>query len=148
MYWGITMKLPFAKNKGNRLTTSAAKATLTGNSKPIAEAVAPRLPPKGPFKVLTIPKSWSDSLHSAQAKTALRIKEAADKSLPIIDEALGKWKQHILAAKSTWSRLTEDELLKCGGQVGKLVDLIQERYTIVREEAHRQAKAFFEKSQR
>lgn len=141
------MKLPFTKNKGNHLRISGAKATLNGNSKPIADTVAPRLPPKGLFKMLTIPKSWSDSLHAAQAKTALRIKEAADKSRPALDETLGKWKQHILAAKSTWSRLTEDELLKCGGQVGKLVDLIQERYAVVRAEAHRQAKAFFEKRQ-
>ena len=95
--------------------------------------------------MLTIPKSWSDSLHRTQAKTAARLKDAADRGLPAVDEVLGKWKQHILTAKSTWSRLTEEELRKCGGQAGKLVDLLQERYAIVRAEARRQVKAFIDK---
>lgn len=147
MYWGISMKIPFAKNKGNRLTASAAKSGPALESKPKAEAVVSRRIPKGPFKVLTIPKSWSDSLHAAQAKTALRIKEAADKSRPAFEETVGRWRQHILTARSTWSRLTEDELLKCEGQVGKLMALIQKRYAIVRVEAHRQVKVFLEKLQ-
>jgi len=77
----------------------------------------------------------------------LRIKEAADKSRPAFEETVGRWRQHILTARSTWSRLTEDELLKCEGQVGKLMALIQKRYAIVRVEAHRQVKVFLEKLQ-
>ncbi len=142
------MKMPFANNESGRFAPSAAKSTPARDSESKAEAVAPRRIPKGPFKVLTIPQSWSDSLHTAQAKTALRIREAAGRSRPVIDETLGKWKQHILTAKSTWSRLTEDELLKCAGQAGKLVALVQERYAIVRAEAHRQVKVFFEILQR
>lgn len=142
------MKMPFAKDKSNRFASSAVKASPSRDSEPQAVAVVPRHIPKGPFKVLTIPKSWSDSLHTAQAKAAFHIKDAAGRSLPAVDETLGKWKQHILTAKATWSRLTEDELLKCGGRVGELVALIQARYAIVREDAHRQVKAFLEKRQR
>ncbi|MDO9631095.1 MAG: hypothetical protein Q7I92_04245 [Humidesulfovibrio sp.] len=142
------MEKVIAKDEDNRLALSAAKSSLTLDSKPQAEAVVSRRIPKGPFKVLTIPKSWSDSLHATQAKAALRIKGVADRRRPALDETLGKWKQHILSAKITWSRLTEDELLKCGGQVGKLVALVQERYAIVRAEAYRQVKVFIAKLQR
>jgi uncharacterized protein YjbJ (UPF0337 family) len=148
MNWGMTMKMLFAKDNSNGLALSTVKATAPRASEPQDVAVVPRLAPKGPFKVLTIPKSWSDSLHTAQAKAARSMNDAAGRSLPAVEETLSKWKQHILTAKSTWSRLTDDELLKCDGQVGKLVALIQKRYAIVRGEAHRQVAAFFEKRTR
>lgn len=139
------MKKFIAKSTSSLLVPSATETTTAWDPKPKAEDDTFRCVPKGPFKVLTIPKSWSDSLHAAQAKTASNIKEAADKSRLAVDETLGRWKQHIPTARTTWSRLTEDELLKCGGQVAKLAALIQERYAIVRAEAHRQIKVFVDK---
>ncbi|PJA43175.1 MAG: general stress protein CsbD, partial [Lysobacterales bacterium CG_4_9_14_3_um_filter_62_6] len=44
-----------------------------------------------------------------------------------------------------WGKLTEDELLKLEGHQKKLTGLIQERYAITRDEAHRQVKTFFAK---
>lgn len=145
MYWEKIMDVPGSMFESNSLELSAAKAPPLRSSGQQAETAAPRPAPKGPFKVLTIPKSWSDSLHSAQAKAARSKNEAAGRSLPAAEETMGKWKQHIHTARITWSRLTEDELLKCGGQVGQLIALIQKRYAIVRAEAHRQVTAFFEK---
>lgn len=61
-------------------------------------------------------------------------------------EALkGQWHQKVGAAKVTWGRLTEDELLQCEGQGEKLAGLIQERYAISREIAEKQVADFMGK---
>lgn len=65
--------------------------------------------------------------------------------LPTMDEIKGTWKQQVGEAKIAWGKLTEDELLKTEGQVQKLTGMVQERYAITREEAHKQVKSFFEK---
>ncbi len=65
--------------------------------------------------------------------------------LPTADEMKGKWKQHVGAAKIAWGKLTDDELLKVEGREEKLVGLVQERYAITVEEAHKQVNKFFEK---
>jgi len=66
-------------------------------------------------------------------------------SLPSVDQLKGQWKQQVGAAKIAWGKLTEDELLKLEGHQKKLTGLIQERYAITRDEAHRQVKTFFAK---
>jgi uncharacterized protein YjbJ (UPF0337 family) len=50
----------------------------------------------------------------------------------------GKWKQFVGSAKIQWGRLTDDELDRAEGEVDRLAGLIQERYGVSREEAHRQ----------
>ena len=66
-------------------------------------------------------------------------------NLPSVDEIKGQWKQHIVAAKIAWGKLTEDELLKLEGHEQKLAGLVQERYAVTRDEADKQVKAFFDK---
>ncbi|HVL02030.1 MAG TPA: CsbD family protein [Dongiaceae bacterium] len=63
--------------------------------------------------------------------------------VPATDEAKGKWKQHVGAARIIWDELTEDELLKLDGRQDKLAGLVQERYAITRDEAEKQVKAFY-----
>lgn len=66
-------------------------------------------------------------------------------TVPSLDEIKGKWKQQIGAAKITWGKLMDDELLKLEGHEQKLAGLVQERYAITRDEAEKQVKAFFDK---
>lgn len=62
-----------------------------------------------------------------------------------VDEAKGVWKQHVGAAKVVWGKLTDDELLQIEGEAQKLTGLVQERYAITRDEAHKQVSEFFAK---
>ena len=66
--------------------------------------------------------------------------------LPSDDEIKGNWKQQVGAAKIAWGKLTEDELLKTEGQQMRLAGLVQSRYSIQRDEAEKQVKAFLEKN--
>lgn len=66
-------------------------------------------------------------------------------SLPNSDQIKGEWKQQIGAAKVSWGKLTDDELLQTEGHAEKLAGLVQERYGIVRNEAEAQVKAFLDK---
>jgi len=66
-------------------------------------------------------------------------------SFPSAEELKGKWKQQVGAAKITWGKLTEDELLKTEGHEQKLAGVIQERYAVTRDEAEKQVKNFIEK---
>lgn len=66
-------------------------------------------------------------------------------SKPGMDEIKGKWKQHVGAAKVTWGKLTEDELLQAQGHEEKLIGLVQERYAVTRDEADKQVKDFLKK---
>lgn len=66
-------------------------------------------------------------------------------SFPSAEELKGKWKQQVGAAKITWGKLTEDELLKTEGHEQKLAGVIQERYAITRDEAEKQVKSFIAK---
>lgn len=60
------------------------------------------------------------------------------------DTLKGQWKQLIGKAKTTWGKLTDDELLKIEGHAQRLSGLVQERYGATREEAEAQVKKFFE----
>jgi uncharacterized protein YjbJ (UPF0337 family) len=55
------------------------------------------------------------------------------------------WQEQIGAAKTTWSKLTEEELIKSEGNEHKLAGLVQGRYGISRDEANKQVKGFIEK---
>lgn len=60
------------------------------------------------------------------------------------DTIKGQWKQLVGKAKTTWGKLTDDELLKIEGNAQRLTGLVQERYGSSREEAEKQVKKFFE----
>lgn len=66
-------------------------------------------------------------------------------SLPTSEELSAKWQKHVGAAKETWGKLTDDELLKSEGHVQKLTGLVQERYAISHDQAGRQVKNFLSK---
>lgn len=66
-------------------------------------------------------------------------------NLPNSDELKGQWKQKMGAAKITWGKLTNDQLLQSEGRVEKLAGIVQEGYGITRDEAEGQVKDFFEK---
>lgn len=57
----------------------------------------------------------------------------------------GQWKQMIGKAKTTWGKLTDDELLKIEGNAQRLTGLVQERYGASREDAEKQVRKFFER---
>lgn len=62
-----------------------------------------------------------------------------------VTEAKGLWKQYVGAAKVVWGKLTDDELMQVEGEAQKLTGLVQERYAITRDEAHKQVNEFFAK---
>ncbi len=61
------------------------------------------------------------------------------------DQAKGKWKQNVGAAKVQWGKLTEDELMQTEGKSEKLAGKIQEKYGIAKDEAKKQADDFLTK---
>lgn len=60
------------------------------------------------------------------------------------DTIQGQWKQLVGKAKTTWGKLTDDELLKIEGNAQRLTGLVQERYGATRDEAEKQVKKFFQ----
>lgn len=62
------------------------------------------------------------------------------------DQLSAKWKQHMGAAKISWGKLTDDQLLETKGHHQKLVGLVQEKYNITRDEADKQVQKFTEKN--
>lgn len=63
----------------------------------------------------------------------------------VVVDIKSKWKSQVSAAKQEWNKLTEAELLKTDGNEHKLATLVQERQGVVRSDAYKQVKAFFEK---
>lgn len=63
---------------------------------------------------------------------------------PELDKTKVKWKQQIVAARIAWAKLTEDELIKLGGDRRDLAMLIEERYAITQNAAEMQVKRFFQ----
>ena len=58
-------------------------------------------------------------------------------------EALAdKWKKHVGSAKIVWAKLSDEELLKTGGQAENLTSLVQERYAISQDAASKRVKNF------
>lgn len=63
-------------------------------------------------------------------------------SSPSMDKMKLKWKEHLGAAKVTWGKLTNDELLQSEGHAERLGALVQERYALSKEIADKQVKKF------
>lgn len=64
------------------------------------------------------------------------------------DTLKGQWKQLKGKAKKTWSRITDDDLLRIEGNVQELSGVIQQRYGIAREDAERQIDDFISSSEK
>lgn len=83
--------------------------------------------------------------HQQQPKQQQQAQPQQFQSSPTMDAFKGKWEQQVGAAKVTWGKLTDDELLQSEGHLQKLSGLVQERYAISRAEADKQVKAFIDK---
>jgi uncharacterized protein YjbJ (UPF0337 family) len=55
------------------------------------------------------------------------------------DQLEGQWHQVTGAVKSTWGKLTDDDVKTVAGKKDALVGRIQERYGILKDEAEKQA---------
>lgn len=62
------------------------------------------------------------------------------------DQIAGNWKQLKGKAKEEWGELTDDDLDQVEGRRDQLVGKVQERYGIVREEAERRVREFFDRT--
>ena len=58
------------------------------------------------------------------------------------DQIEGNWKQYRGKAKAKWGELTDDDLAAIAGRREQLAGVLQERYGIAKEEAHRELDAF------
>lgn len=81
-----------------------------------------------------------------KAKTeAVSAKHTADakavKAAPV-SSSQKKWPQQVKAAKSTWGKLSEAELLESDGNAAELSGLVQKRYHIASDVADKQVKTF------
>jgi len=56
----------------------------------------------------------------------------------------GKWHQLRGTVKSEWSKLTDDDLDRIGGDAEALIGRVQERYGYPRERAMQEVDAFFD----
>lgn len=54
----------------------------------------------------------------------------------------GNWSQLTGDVKSTWGKLTDDEIDQAAGEREKLSGLIQEKYGMMKEDAEREIDAF------
>lgn len=54
------------------------------------------------------------------------------------DQIKGKWKEMSGSAKSTWGKLTDDDIAQADGDRDRLVGKIQHKYGIAKEEAENQ----------
>ena len=59
------------------------------------------------------------------------------------DQIQGNWKQAKGSIKQQWGKLTDDDLDYMSGSRDKFVGRLQERYGIAREEAEKQASAWW-----
>jgi len=57
----------------------------------------------------------------------------------------GKWKDHIHAAKSNWSKISEAELTKSNGIEANLCELVKKHYLLTQDESSKQVKSFITK---
>ncbi|RDB44737.1 CsbD family protein [Halomonas sp. DQ26W] len=55
------------------------------------------------------------------------------------DQIEGQWKEVKGKARTSWGKLTDDELDQAGGKKDELIGKIQKKYGLEREEAERQA---------
>ncbi|WP_269533896.1 hypothetical protein [Chitinimonas sp. BJYL2] len=64
--------------------------------------------------------------------------------IPGVDAIKLDWPKQVNAARSTWGKLSEEELRQSDGQPSKLATLVQERYSVTRQEADKQVNSFLE----
>ena len=64
------------------------------------------------------------------------------------DIVRGKWKQLKGEARKQWGKLTDSDLEEIAGEKDKLLGKLQERYGWSREQAERDATAYFAKTAR
>ncbi|MBD9416980.1 general stress protein CsbD [Pseudomonas sp. PDM16] len=57
----------------------------------------------------------------------------------------GNWPQLAGYARIAWDELTLDELIRTKGDAQQLIDLVQRRYEMPREDAQKQVMSFFER---
>jgi uncharacterized protein YjbJ (UPF0337 family) len=62
------------------------------------------------------------------------------------DELKSKWNQLIGKLSKRWAKLTEDELQQIKGNKEKLVETIQEKYGIRKEEAEKEFQDFLKEN--
>jgi uncharacterized protein YjbJ (UPF0337 family) len=60
------------------------------------------------------------------------------------DEIKGNWTQLKGKARSTWGRLTDDDLERVAGQREQLAGALQEKYGWAKDEVERQVEQFIE----
>jgi uncharacterized protein YjbJ (UPF0337 family) len=71
-------------------------------------------------------------------------KSPQQQASPTADRLGGKWDQFVGAAKTTWGKLTDDEILQSEGNAQKLAGLVEERYALSRDIAETQVKKFLD----
>ncbi|TBU74011.1 general stress protein CsbD [Pseudomonas daroniae] len=64
---------------------------------------------------------------------------------PLTEIIKGKWRLLAGLAQIVWDELTLDELLKSDGDLDKLTHLVQKRYDMTHDQAHKQIVSFFER---
>jgi uncharacterized protein YjbJ (UPF0337 family) len=94
-----------------------------------------------PAENLTQPAGTA--VHSSQADADKS--SNAQQTSSMADQVKNKWHELIGSAKTTWGKLSNDELLKSEGQAEKLGALVQQRYSISRKDADEQVKHFMDK---
>lgn len=101
-------------------------------------------------------KTSKDHSPAAAANSPACKTSTSDKSKPEVhsshqsekqpkDAFNGKWKDHIHAAKSNWSKISETELTKSNGIEKNLCELVQKHYLLTHEESSKQVKSFITK---
>ena len=61
------------------------------------------------------------------------------------EQVEGQWKQFSGQVKSTWAKLTDDDLKNLSGKKDDLLGKIQERYGVMKEEAEKQVDEWIHK---
>ncbi|HEY6528926.1 MAG TPA: CsbD family protein [Cellvibrionaceae bacterium] len=84
----------------------------------------------------------ASSAHSDSKQQAT--KSPQQQSSATADRLSGKWDQFVGSAKTTWGKLTDDEILQSEGNAQKLAGLVEERYALSRDLAETQVKKFLD----
>lgn len=65
--------------------------------------------------------------------------------LPTMDDINNRWQLKIGAARILWDQISESELLASQGHKSRLVELVQEKHAMTRDDANKEVNRFFEK---
>jgi uncharacterized protein YjbJ (UPF0337 family) len=135
------------KTGSTNSSTTFSKVDHKIDAKPAVPAISTKNAEKDlvkePFTDIAAKETSSSPLSAAKGDDDVMSEPQLTKSST--DELKDLWKQQVSAAKTAWAKLTDDELLHIEGHAHKLIDLVQTRYVVTREEADKQVKSFFEK---